>query len=218
MIKFVRETEQLDFAEAVEWLAERFRVPLEYDESSPQLDAARQRRERLHALLERAAGFFEHALWETDSGAPVRAYLAERGLNEEVCREYRLGLALGGLARKARQGGFTDGELLAAGLVNRRGNDWFPAGRLVFPLADSRGRVLGFGARRLRDDDPLRGEVRQLAGGRALPQVRPRLRARPLEGRDREAGPRARRRGLHRRARAAAGRASSRSSRRWGRR
>ena len=158
MIKFVRETEQLDFAEAVEWLAERFRVPLEYDESSPQFDAARQRRERLHALLERAAGFFEHALWETDSGAPVRAYLAERGLNEEVCREYRLGLALGGLARKARQGGFADGELLAAGLVNRRGNDWFPDGRLVFPLADSRGRVLGFGARRLRDDDPMRAK------------------------------------------------------------
>src|SRR5206468_9648079 len=54
VIKFVRETEQLDFAGAVEWLAERFRVPLEYDESSPQLHAARQRRERLHALLERA--------------------------------------------------------------------------------------------------------------------------------------------------------------------
>src|SRR3954449_2720150 len=44
VIKFVRETEQLEFAEAVEWLAERFRVPLEYDESSPQLDAARLRR------------------------------------------------------------------------------------------------------------------------------------------------------------------------------
>jgi DNA primase len=155
VIKFVRETEQLDFAEAVEWLAERFRVPLEYEESSPQVDQARARRERLHALLERATKFFEHALWEGKGGAPVRDYLAERGLREEVCREYRLGLAARGLARKARESGFTDRELLAAGLLNRRGKDWFPIGRLVFPLADSRGRVVGFGARRLRDDDPL---------------------------------------------------------------
>src|SRR3989440_9353017 len=57
VITFVRETEQLDFAEAVEWLAERFRVPLEYEESSPQADALRSRRERLIALLEQATRF-----------------------------------------------------------------------------------------------------------------------------------------------------------------
>src|SRR6266536_2560088 len=51
VITFVRETEQLDFAQAVEWLADRFRVPLEYEESSPAADADRQRRDRLSALL-----------------------------------------------------------------------------------------------------------------------------------------------------------------------
>jgi DNA primase len=76
-----------------------------------------------------------------------------------VCREYRLGLALGGqsLARKAREKGFAQAELTSAGLVNRRGNDYF-SGRLLFPLADARGRIRGFQARKLREDDPLRAK------------------------------------------------------------
>ena len=158
VITFVRETEQLDFAGAVEWLADRFRVPLEYDEMSPQVEAARKRRNRLHALLDQAASFYERHLWETTAGAPVRAYLEGRGLGEAVCREFRLGLSPGtGLAAKARQKGFTADELRRAGLTNARGNDYFPP-RLMFPLADARGRILGFQARKLRDDDPLRGK------------------------------------------------------------
>jgi DNA primase len=64
VITFVRETEQLDFAQAVEFLAERFRVQLEYEESSPEQDAARGRRERLLALLEQATSFYEPYLWD----------------------------------------------------------------------------------------------------------------------------------------------------------
>jgi DNA primase len=159
IISFVRETEQLDFAQAVEWLAERYRVTLEFEESSPEQDAARGRRERLLSLLEQATSFYERYLWESPRGEAARSYLAGRGLGEEVCREYRLGLAPGGatLARKAREKGFTAAELAAAGLVNRRGNDYF-SGRLLFPLADARGRVRGFQARKLREDDPLRAK------------------------------------------------------------
>src|SRR5438309_7163383 len=54
LITFVRETEGLDFAGSIEWLGERFRVPVEYEESSPAEDAARRRRERLRSLLEQA--------------------------------------------------------------------------------------------------------------------------------------------------------------------
>lgn len=156
LITFVQETEGLEFAQAIEWLADRYRIQLEYEESSPQLEAGRRRRERLLALMEQAATFYGRHLWETEAGEPVRAYLAERGLLEEVCRDFRLGLSPGGtvLAEKARTKGYSQDELVAAGLVNRRGNDYF-AGRLVFPLADSRGRVLGFGARRLHEDDPI---------------------------------------------------------------
>jgi DNA primase len=158
VITFVRETENLDFAGAVEWLAERFRVTLEYEETSPRVEEARKRRDRLHALLDQAAAFYERHLWETAAGEPVRAYLASRGLEEPVCREFRLGLSPGrGLAQKAREKGFGAQELRAAGLTNARGGDYFPQ-RLMFPLADSRGRIVGFQARKLREDDPLRGK------------------------------------------------------------
>jgi DNA primase len=159
VITFVRETEQLDFAGAVEWLADRFNVQIEFEQTSPEQDARRRRRERLFELLDAAATFYDRYLWDSQAGSLARDYLAGRGLREEVCREYRLGLAVGGtsLARKAVERGFTREELAAAGLVNRRGNDYF-SGRLLFPLADARGRVLGFQARKLREDDPLRAK------------------------------------------------------------
>jgi DNA primase len=157
-ISFVRETEGLDFVGAIEWLADRFRVPLEYEESSPEADAKRKRRERLYALLDQAASFYERALW-AESGKAVQDYLAGRDLGEEICREFRLGLSPPGgqLARKAREKGFTPQELAEAGLVTRRGTDYFQR-RLMFPLTDARGRVVGFQARKLHEDDPLRGK------------------------------------------------------------
>ncbi len=159
LITFVRETEGLDFAQAVEWLAERTRMQVEYEETSPVQEARRKRRDRLEALLEDAASFYSRYLWDTGAGETVREYLRQRGLSEDTCREFRLGLSPGGdqLAVKARAKGYSQEELVSAGLVNRRGNDYF-AGRLVFPLSNARGRVLGFGARRLHEDDPMKAK------------------------------------------------------------
>jgi len=69
VISFVRETESLDFVGAVEWLAERFRVPIEVEEASPRVEAERRRRERLHAVLDQTAGYFERLLWDGDAAA-----------------------------------------------------------------------------------------------------------------------------------------------------
>jgi DNA primase len=158
-ISFVRETESLDFVGAVEWLADRFHVELEYEESSPAADAQRRRRERLFSLLEQAASYYERVLWDSGAGAGAREYLASRSLGDDVCREFRLGLSPAGatIARKAREKGFSADELAAAGLVTARGNDYFQR-RLMFPLTDGRGRVVGFQARKLDDDDPLHGK------------------------------------------------------------
>jgi DNA primase len=155
-IDFVEKTENVDFVGAIELLARRFGVELEYEEASPEHEQRRRRDERLRALLERAAEFYARTLWESETGSPARDYLASRGLGEEVCREFRLGYAPGGarLASSAQQEGYTQEELLAVGLANRRGHDYFQR-RIVFPLADARGRVRGFQARKLHDDDPL---------------------------------------------------------------
>ena len=158
VISFVRETENLDFVGAVEWLADRFRVPIEVEEASPHVEAERKRRERLYAVLDQTATYFERLLWDGEAGASVREYLAGRGLGDAIAKEFRLGLAPGrGLAEKARERGFTLDELKSAGLVTTRGTDYFPQ-RLMFPLTDARGRVVGFQARKLREDDPLRGK------------------------------------------------------------
>jgi DNA primase len=159
LVSFVQETENLDFAGAIEWLASRFGVELRYEETSPQWEARRERSKRLLDVLDAAATFYERYLWESQAGGVARDYLAGRGLREPVCREFRLGLALGGttLTRKALEKGFSRDDLAAAGLVNRRGHDYFSQ-RLLFPLTDARGRVLGFQARKLREDDPLRAK------------------------------------------------------------
>jgi DNA primase catalytic core len=158
-ITFVTKMEQVDFVGAIESLAKRFGVELEYEESSPEAERARARKDRLTKLLERATAFYERVLWESEQGRFAREYLESRGLHEQVCRAFRLGYAPGGptLTRRAAQEGYSNEELLAAGLANRRGNDYFTR-RLVFPLADARGAVRGFQARKLHDDDPLQAK------------------------------------------------------------
>jgi DNA primase len=158
-ISFVEKMEQVDFVGAIESLGKRFGVELEYEESSPEADRERRRKERLGQVLERAASFYERLLRDSELGAFARDYLASRDLGEEVCKQFRLGYAPGGptLTRRAIQEGYTQEELLAAGLANRRGNDYF-ARRLLFPLTDARGNVRGFQARKLYDDDPLQAK------------------------------------------------------------
>src|SRR5690349_15631858 len=158
-ITFVEKTENVDFVGAIEVLARRFGVELEYEEASPEQEEKRRREDRLKALLERAAEFYARVLWDSEAGAGAREYLASRGLGEEVCREFRLGYAPGGarLASRALQEGYAQDELRAVGLANSRGNDYFQR-RIVFPLADARGRVRGFQARKLHDDDPLQAK------------------------------------------------------------
>src|SRR6059058_2168525 len=158
-ITFVEKTENVDFVGAIELLARRFGVELEYEEASPEQEQKRRRDDRLRALLERAAEFYSRVLWDSELGATAREYLASRGLGEEVCREFRLGYAPGAarLASRAAQEDYTLDELRAVGLANSRGNDYFQR-RIVFPLADARGRVRGFQARKLHDDDPLQAK------------------------------------------------------------
>ena len=115
VVTFVRETEGLDFVGAIEWLAERFRVPLEYEEVSPQADESRRRRERLARAARAGHGLLRAAPVGRAGGRACAGYLAGRGLGEEIAKEFRLGLSPGrGLAAKAKEKGFTADELRAA--------------------------------------------------------------------------------------------------------
>jgi DNA primase len=153
--KFVQQTEGLEFQEAVELLAERSGVRVEREEDDPRAEQRRRRRERLLSLLDRAARFYAAYLRESAEAAPARDYLASRELSDEVLAEFRVGYSPSAWDRMllgARQNGFSEEELIAAGLAQRgRGGGLYDRfrGRIMFPLADARGRVLGFGARQM---------------------------------------------------------------------
>jgi DNA primase len=162
-IGFIRETDALDFAEAVELLAERYNVELKREREDPAEEERRKRRGRLLALLERTTAFYEKYLWASDDARAAREYLAGRGLSEESLRAFRVGWAPSGwdkLLTGAQRDGFAFDELIAAGLAQQKrsgkgGVDRFRE-RIMFPLADARGRVLGFGARTMRPDEPAK--------------------------------------------------------------
>jgi len=160
VFSFVMESDGTDFPGALELLAGRYGVTLEVADEDPAAAARRQRRERLFALLERAAGYYERYLWETEEAAPARDYLRGRGLEEDVLRAFRVGFAPSAWDRMllaSRRAGFSEEELRAAGLATRskKGSlyDRFRE-RIMFPLADERGRVVGFGARAMRENQP----------------------------------------------------------------
>jgi DNA primase len=156
------ETEGVDFKGALEVLADRFGVQLETEAEDPAAATRRQRRERLLALLGRAAGYYARFLWDASEAANARSYLLGRGLSEETLRAFGVGYAPSAwdrILRASRSAGFSEDELLAVGLVQRSKNrpgqvyDRFRE-RIIFPSRDARGRVLGFGARAMRENQP----------------------------------------------------------------
>ncbi|HSC20311.1 MAG TPA: DNA primase, partial [Solirubrobacterales bacterium] len=158
VIKFVEEKEGLGFAEAVEVLADRYGVELEREQEDPRAEAKRQRRRRLEQLLERSAAFYSNYLWESEEAGKAREYLAQRGLREEVLRAFGVGYAPSAWDKilvRGQQAGFGVEELRAVGLAQRGRSggeyDRFRE-RIMFPIRDRRGRVLGFGGRAMRSD------------------------------------------------------------------
>ena len=158
VIKFVEEKDGLNFAEAVEQLADRYGVELEREQEDPRAEARRQQRRRLEELLDRAAAFYGNVLWESKEAGKARDYLAGRGLGEEVLRAFGVGYAPSAwdkLLVAGQRAGFSVEEMRGVGLVQRgrQGGEYDRfRERIMFPIRDRRGRVLGFGGRAMRSD------------------------------------------------------------------
>ncbi|HEY2537175.1 MAG TPA: CHC2 zinc finger domain-containing protein, partial [Solirubrobacteraceae bacterium] len=159
VFKFVQETENVDFKGALELLADRCGIELQREQEDPEAAKRRRERERLFELLARTCAYYERCLWESPEAVRARDYLLGRGLGEEILREFHVGYAPSAWDRVltgSLRGGFTESELYATGLAQRsqengRLYDRFRS-RIMFPLANTRGRVLGFGARALSED------------------------------------------------------------------
>ena len=157
---FVQKIEHASFVEAVELLADRIGHTISYTgAAATSVQRDRGSRSRLIAANAAAAEFYAAAL-ESDEAAPARQYLTERNFDAEAARRFGCGFAPSGwdsLTKHLQRKGFEFKELEAAGLSRegRRGPmDRFHR-RLLWPIRTSAGEVIGFGARRLFDDDPM---------------------------------------------------------------
>ncbi len=157
VFRFVQETEKVGFVEAVELLSHRANIPV--PERRAQGGASGQRGAVIDAL-EAAAVAYEQWLADSAAGAAARAYLEGRGIDRETQRAFRLGIAPAGWEHLTRRlsGRFPDEVLVQAGLAGRRDTgrgglfDRF-RNRLIVPLIQAGGDVLGFGARSLAVGD-----------------------------------------------------------------
>lgn len=156
IVSFVMKREGFDFKEALQVLAQRAGVPLQ--PTSDRASEQEQQRDKLYQLLAAAATYFQEQL-VSPAGAKTREYLAKRDLTTETRSTFQLGYALDeweALKSHFLERGYTAQELLAAGLIVERDNgasgyDRFRH-RLMIPIRDVKGRVIGFGARALSTD------------------------------------------------------------------
>ncbi|MGE0819313.1 MAG: DNA primase [Candidatus Nanopelagicales bacterium] len=158
VIGFLRKIDHLSFTEAVEKLAGRYGVTLRYTEGSAAPGRQAGNRSRLVEANKAAAAFFVERLASPEAEIG-RRFLTERGFDAEAAQKFGVGYAPKGwdvLLGHLRGKGFTDDQLVEVGLVARGGQrgiyDRF-RGRLVWPIRDTSGDVVGFGARKLYDDD-----------------------------------------------------------------
>ena len=148
IFSFIMKQQDIEFGEALRQLADRGGVTLPARRDPKETD----RNERLLQANEAAAAYYHNALLHSKDGAGARDYLVERGLDGATIEAFQLGMSPDtweSLRTHLTERGFTPDELLAAGLLvesERGGYDRF-RGRLMFPIRDQRGRVVGFGAR-----------------------------------------------------------------------
>lgn len=159
-LNFVMEMERMDFQEAVKYLADRahMAIPEPTNVHSGKTMVNNAERERLYEANVLAARYFHSILW-TDEGAQALNYLYKRGLNDRDIRHFGLGAApleKDALLRHLKDQGFEPELLKKAGLAVERDGRYLDMfrGRVIFPILNAQGKVLGFGGRAMGDGQP----------------------------------------------------------------
>jgi len=158
-LKFVMELEKFSYPEAIRYLADKYSIQIEEVERSPAQLAAQDKRESLYVLSAWASKFFAEQLWKTEMGQVIGLnYFKERGYREDIIKKFELGYSpeeWTALVDKAQVAGFHPDYLAASGLAIERDDkslyDRF-RGRVMFPIHNLTGRVIGFGGRTLKTD------------------------------------------------------------------
>src|SRR6186713_808203 len=158
-ISFLMEHEKYSYAEALRWLAAKYNVEIEEKELSPELRQQQQVAESLFIINGFAQKFFTGVLFNSEEGQDIGlSYLKERGFSEEIIRKFQIGYSpdsWDAFSKTALAAQYNPEYLQKSGLViirDERVMDNY-RGRIIFPVHNQSGKVLGFGARILKTND-----------------------------------------------------------------
>jgi DNA primase len=158
-IGFVMEHEKYSYVEALKWLAARYNVEIEETETSPEYREQQQLADSLHILNQFAAKFFSNQLTETEEGQTnALSYLKERGFNDETIKKFQIGYSpeqKDAFSREALKNQFSEDILKRSGLCVQRDGGLADnyRGRIIFPIHNQSGKIIGFGARVIGSND-----------------------------------------------------------------
>jgi DNA primase len=157
VFSFLMKKEGWDFPETLRYLANRYGIELK--PLTPEREEAEEEQQRLREVLEAAAAFFRHQLLNSPAGEEVLKYLKGRGLTEDTLEAFEVGYApksWEALITHLAEREFSQEDMMSAGVVSERDGggiyDRF-RNRIMIPIRDSRGRMVGFGARIVDPDD-----------------------------------------------------------------
>ena len=159
VVSFLMELEKASYPEALRMLAQRYNIEVEEKAPTPEELAAATAKESLSNLVAWASKWFMDQMRNTDAGKAIgRSYFVERGFRDDVLDTFMIGYSpdsWDAMATAAQEAGYTPEKLVEAGLCKQRddGSLWdFFKGRVMFPIRDVTGRVIGFGGRTLTTD------------------------------------------------------------------
>lgn len=157
VVQFIMEVENLDYLETIKLLAERAKIQLPEGESEEEKERALKKQEILKVNIEAARFFYEQL--NNGKNVKVRQYLQKRKINEGIARKFGIGYSPDSwnqLYNCLKDKGYTDEILLDSGLINKKADNYYDRfrNRIIFPIFDIRGNVIGFGGRVLDDSVP----------------------------------------------------------------
>lgn len=158
-ISFLMEHEKYSYVEALRWLAAKYNVTIEETNVSPEAIIQHQVADSLFIINSFAQKYFSNILFETDSGTDIGlSYLKQRGFSEEVIKKFQLGYCKeekNDFAKAATSNQFNQEYLVKSGLVVVRNDELLDnyRGRIIFPVHNNTGKIIGFGARIIKGND-----------------------------------------------------------------
>jgi DNA primase len=158
-ISFLMEAEKYSYTEALRWLAAKYNVEIEETETSPEFKQQQQVADSLYIINNFAQKFFSNALMNTEEGQDIAlTYLKERGFREDIIKKFQIGFNPGArdsFTKEAIAAQYNLDFLQKSGLVAVRDGNAYDnyRGRIIFPIHNQSGKVLGFGARIIKNND-----------------------------------------------------------------